>query len=248
MKKTLKMVGLILVLLIAAYFMPFIVTEGVSDKGEVIKVPFGASEVVDTGNEITFKSMRSAYAMSKDMENALMSYEVNECYGKVVYYDEDNDKSYFGFEVASNGIGSKGTYAYEKGNACKGWSADLAIKYTMPLLEEVKYDFNKALKDDEVAVLYEDGTLKKDQLVYGFINNVRLGQLSMCRIVTEEGIIDLQVLEDGTYEVRTKINGEITTKNYKHMNQFDDDTEIVAYNTKGYDEKTADVVVSWKED
>lgn len=248
MKNAVKIICLLVVIVVAAYFMPFIVTDAKSDAGEIIKVPFGAFDVQDHGDEVTFKSMRNSYGVGKDMENAMMSYEVSNCYNRVIYYDELNDKSFTGFEVKQDGIYSQGIYSYEKGNACKGWSNDLAIKYELPLLEDVKYDFNKALKDDDVAVLYKDGTLKKDQLVYGFINNVRLGQLSMCRIVTEDGIIDLQVLEDGTYEVRTKIGDEITTKVYKHMNQFDDDTEIVAYNTKGYDKKTADVVISWKED
>ncbi len=68
-----------LAVLCALYFMPFVTSGTTDDAGKNWNVPFGVSFVQRTDSSVVFRSFRSAYALGKDAENAVHSYEETGC-------------------------------------------------------------------------------------------------------------------------------------------------------------------------
>ena len=99
--RALKTAAAAVLVLAALYFLPLVVTEAGGPDGRVWHVPVFSSVREVTKDQVNITSFRSAYALKKDAENAMHSYEESKCYGTTYYVDEVNDVSFTGYDVAS---------------------------------------------------------------------------------------------------------------------------------------------------
>ena len=118
MSKKVKTIVLVIVIVIGLYFMPFITVKTSDDAGNSYVVPFLSSFVEKTEDSVIFKSIRSAYALEKDADNAFYSYGESECYGKTYFYDKANDISYYEHN-ATGAFPTKLEYKYVEKNGVK---------------------------------------------------------------------------------------------------------------------------------
>ena len=112
--RALKIAAAAVLVLAALYFMPLVVTNAGGPDGRVWHVPALSSVKDVTADQVQITSFRSAYALGKDAENAMHSYEESKCYGTTYYFDKVNDVSFTGYEVAG-GLPAKVTYSYVPG-------------------------------------------------------------------------------------------------------------------------------------
>ena len=198
--KRLKPVLLVLAVLIALYFMPFITVEQSDGAGRRWRVPFGAFYVTEGDGSITFRSYRSAYALRRDSENALHSGEEIKCVGNTYYYLEDKDVSLKGYTV-EGGFPASVTYQYESGNACKGWTFDDEVAWEAGSLADADMTIDpvKAAEDLEWFVIV-DGKALNPGIYNDFSRMVKQGVYSLLRtMIVENGevkLVDIQLLEN----------------------------------------------------
>ena len=234
MKRLLRPAAAILVILLAAWLMPFITVE--TNAGErMFRVPFGASFEKDENNIVTFTSMRSTYALEKDAKNAMYSYGESKCYGKTYYYDEANDLSYYDI-VLEGGIPSRVSYVYEKGNTCLGWSEDDEIAWPYGDPKDIDLDsvsVEEVMADEENPwFVVEDG---KSLNLAVYNNHFRMfKQGVMCYFRTmviengERSLIDIQLLdpENGAYYIRTNNAEGIEEGHYARVSEAEIDGDV----------------------
>lgn len=201
MKKSLKITLAVAAALAVCYFMPFITVSTKDSSGRTWRVPFGSSFVSDDGTQLTFSSLRSAYALSKDGANAYTSYTEATCYGKTYHYDDVNDVSFTGYTTKA-GLMNELVYTYESGNACAGWTSDDEIAWKYGDITEV--DLNTTAEEaGELGWLYiEDGTAANLAVYNNFSRCVKQEIASYLRALVHENgtvkVIDIQLKSDGT--------------------------------------------------
>ena len=197
--KRLKPLLIVLAVLAALYFMPFITVETSDSDGTLWRVPFGTSLVSKSDDSVTFSGFRSGYALAKDSENALHAGEEVKCYGETYYYREDSDISLEGYTV-DNGIPATVTFHYRKGNACLGWTGDDEVAWEVGAIE----DADLAITSEEAMELdwfvIQDGKALNPGIYNDFSRLVKQGVFSILRTLIIEGddvkIVDIQLLEN----------------------------------------------------
>lgn len=221
-----KKIILVILALVALYFMPFIIVEN-----NGVKVPFLSMNLNKGEEEITFDNIRSAYAISKDMMNAADSYEAESCYGDIVYVNEEEDFTIMDWSVEAGFPFNKGTYKIKKGNYCKGWNNDLAITYEKTLIENIDEEYYDQQAEKDECVFIKDGKIKNDSLVYGFINSSRLGIMDMVRFISKDNgleVMDIQYMENDTFEITTLKDGKIEKSKAKKLTFNEDENGLIA--------------------
>ncbi|MBQ1446508.1 MAG: hypothetical protein IIZ14_04555 [Solobacterium sp.] len=204
MSRILKRMIAALAVLCALYFMPFVTSGTTDDTGKKWNVPFGASFVQRTDSSAVFRSFRSAYALGKDAENAVHSYEETGCYGRTYYYDEVQDVSIYA-HTEENGLPSTLTYHFENGNICAGWTLDdeIAWPFGDPLASIKGLTKEKALEEGWLVI--EDGVCPNVPVYNDFSRMVKQGVFCYLRtVIYEQGVcrmIDIQLLENGHFRV-----------------------------------------------
>lgn len=214
MKKSLKITLAVLAALAVCYFMPFITVSTQDSSGRIWRVPFGSSFVSDDGSHLTFASLRSAYALSRDGANAYTSYPEKKCYGKTYHYDEANDVSFTGF-TAKAGMMNELVYTYTAGNACSGWTEDDEIAWKYGDIKDT--DLNtSADKAKELGWLYiENGTAANLAVYNNFSRCIKQEIACYLRALIHENgtvkAVDIQLKSDGmctavTWDGKEKID------------------------------------------
>ena len=205
-KKPIKIVLIVLAAVLVCYFIPFITVDTTDSSGRSWRVPFGSSFASDDGSQITFTSLRSAYALSKDGANALASYSQTTCYGKTYYYDESNDVSFTGIETKA-GLLNQFSYDYESGNACAGWTSNDEIAWKYGDIKEVDLSISKEDAKDNGWLYIEDGTAYNLAVYNSFSRYVKQEIATYLRtIVNDNGtvhVVDIQLMSDGTCTAKT---------------------------------------------
>ena len=185
--------------LAALYFMPFVTVEGKDGAGRQWRVPFGTWFVADTGNEITFRGLRSSYALAKDSENALHSGREIKCCGNTYYYQSDKDVSVSGYETGG-GLLSSVTYHYVPGDACLGWTGDDEVAWELGALSEVDPSITPEAAAEKDWFVVVDGKALNPGIYNDFSRLVKQGVYSILRtMITENGevtFVDIQLLEN----------------------------------------------------
>ncbi len=229
MKRFLKIIPAVLVLLLAAYWMPF-VTVNISADGNTYRVPFASSVEKDADGQVTFTSPRSAYALAKDADNAMFAYGEVKCRGNTYYYDEENDRSYYDVEVSS-GIPSRFSYYYEKGNACAGWTEDDEIMWPYGDPKDVdleKVDVEAVVSDEDAPwFVIENGEARNLYLYNEHFRMFKQGVMCYFRTMVIEGnerkLIDIQLLtpDAGAFYIRTNNAEGVEEGHYARVTETD---------------------------
>jgi len=231
MKKNTKRICIVLAVLAALYFMPFITVNTTAADGRVWRVPFLSSYAEDSGSELSFTSVRSAYALGKDADNALHSYTSEKCYGKTYYYDAANDVSLSGYRTSYGLPVSTLQYTYEKGNACEGWTDDDEIAWPYTPLKDLAADVTVDQAEENQWAVVQDGVMVFAAPYNNFARLVKQGMLGYLRtMIVDNGTIswvDIQNMSDGTLKVTTLKDGELNTGTYQYLS--DEDVNGVTY-------------------
>lgn len=240
-KKLIKGIVIGFVVVAALYYMPFITVETSDDQGRTWRVPFGLSFVSDDGSTLSFKGIRSGYAVKKDAENAMQSYTETKCYGNTYYYSEDNDVSFSSYDVDGQTL----AYHYVSGNACAGWSDDDEIAWALGDIEEATQGIitDEAVEKDWFVI--EDGIALNPGIYNDFSRLVKQGVYSALRTMIVEGndisFVDIQLLEEPViqtvgsnsqeayYKVTVLKDGEVSEEYYTRYSETADvDPRVVS--------------------
>lgn len=217
MNRILKRTLAALAVLCALYFMPFVASDAVDEAGQAWKVPFGASFVQRTENSAVFRAFRSAYALGKDADNAMHSYEETGCYGQTYYYDEVQNVSIYAHSE-EGGLPSTLTYWFEPGNICEGWSLDDEIAWPFGDPSEAIKGLTKEKALEEGWLVIEDGICLNVPVYNDFSRMVKQGVFCYLRtVIFEQGecrIIDIQLLENGHFRVLRCAGAAAFAKDY----------------------------------
>ena len=186
--------------LAALYFMPFVTVSSRDGSNRSWRVPFGTWFADSTDTSVTYRGVRSAYALAKDSENALHSGTEIKCYGKTYYYLEDNNVSLEGFETSS-GIPSSVTFRFKPGNACEGWSSDDEVAWELGAIEDADMSIAPQTAADELQwFVIVDGKALNPGIYNDFSRLVKQGVFSILRtMIVENGtvkLVDIQLLEN----------------------------------------------------
>jgi hypothetical protein len=225
MKKNTKRICIVLAVLAALYFMPFVTVNTTASDGRVWRVPFLSSFAEDDGSQLSFTSIRSAYALGKDAANAVHSYTSEKCYGKTYYYDAANDVSLSGYQTSYGLPLSTLRYTYEKGDACAGWTEDDEIAWPYTPLKDLDTNVTiQQAQDNEWAVV-QDGVMIYAAPYNDFARLIKEGELGYLRtMIVDNGTtswVDIQNMLDGTLKVTTLKDGELSTASYLYISDED---------------------------
>ncbi len=247
MKKSIKIILGVIILVVALYFMPFITTKTTDSDGNSYTVPFGTSFVEKTADSIVFKSIRSAYALNKDADNAFYSYGESSCYGNTYFYDESNDISYYEHE-ATGAFPTKLEYKYVEGNACSGWNTDKEVAWEYGDINDVSFDVEPSEAMDLNYFVIEDGSASNITQYNDFSRLVKQGVYSYLRTVIYENgavvkIVDIQLLENAKFKVLVRTSTETTENEYVRFSdtEKEDGSKDVSVYDKNY--KDAEPIV-----
>lgn len=69
--------------------------------------------------EATLKTLRGKKSIQKELDKMVEKYQKTNCNGKVAYYDLVNDVTIFEYNVESDGLFTKYTIKYNKGQTCE---------------------------------------------------------------------------------------------------------------------------------
>ncbi|MBQ9046683.1 MAG: hypothetical protein IJ120_02175 [Solobacterium sp.] len=236
-RKVIRTVCTAAVIVIALYFMPFITVKTTDSTGRTWRVPFGVSFRADENNTLTFSSIRSAYALGKDADNAFHSYEESKCYGRTYYYDADNDVSLVSHEE-SGILPTRLRYVYEEGNACAGWTLDDEIAWPLGEITEVNWQMTPA-EATEKGWITVDGEKALNMPAYNdFSRLMKQGVYSAQRVMLYSGenlqkIIDIQLLESGRFRIVQRTGDQVTEEIYARLSDQEDENgvkEVCVYN------------------
>ena len=217
MKRILPRTIAALAVLCALYFMPFVTSGTADDAGKNWNVPFGSSFVQRTEDSAVFRAFRSAYALGKDADNAMHSYEETGCYGQTYYYDEEQDVSIYA-HTEKNGFPSTLTYHFKEGNICAGWTLDDEIAWPFGDPLEAMKGITKEKALEEGWLVIEDGNCLNVPVYNDFSRMVKQGVFCYLRTVLYEQsecrFIDVQLLENGHFRVLYCNGAEVLEKDY----------------------------------
>lgn len=237
--KPLKVILTAAAVLLALYFMPFVTVKSRDDAGRTWRVPFGCWPAASKDGQVSFSSVRSAYALGRDAANALHSAKEIKCYGKTYYYQEDNDVSLSGFDTAS-GIPASVTFYYEPGNACLGWSGDDEVAWEVGLLDQAEFTISPQEAAEKNWFVIVDGKALNPGIYNDFSRLVKQGVYSILRTMIVEGsevkFVDIQLLEepmkqkagdneqDAYYRVAVKTAAGIDEQYYTRFSETNETT------------------------
>lgn len=197
--------------------MPFITIQKQDEQNRTWRVPFGTQFLRSEDGKLVFTSFRSAYSLGKDAENAFHMYEEKKCYGKVFYYDQDNDVSFYQ-HTEEGGLPSTLTYNYEKGDACYGWTLDDEIAWPFGKIEEVDLNLSPEEAMEKEWIVIQDGVTLNPGAYNDFSRMIKQGVYCYSRAyIIEKGetsIIDIQLLEDAKFLVRKRTKDKTTEETY----------------------------------
>jgi len=227
MKKSFRIAAIAAAVLLTVYFMPFVTVNVKDSQGRTWRVPFGVSFVQDTGSELQFSSLRSAYALGRDASNALHSYKESACYGKTYYYDAGNDVS-LAAAAAEGVLPTKLTYQYVSGNACAGWTDDDEVAWPFGSIKDAAKTADTAEEaKDHGWFIIEDGKSLNTGAYNDFARKVKQGVMCYMRtLIIESGktrYIDLQLLESGKVRVQTWDGTTATDEEYARFSDTEGD-------------------------
>ncbi len=245
MKKGLKITGIVIASAAVLYMMPFITTDTEDYAGRVWRVPFASSYAEDSGSAITFKSIRSAYALNSDAANAVHSYTEKKCYGKTYYYNADSNVSISSYTASAGFPLNSVTYEYAENDACAGWTDDDEIAWAAGSINDIdmNIDEDKAIENGWYVV--KDGTPVSSSVPFynGFARLVKQSQPSYFRtLVIENGvntIIDVQYMSDTSIVVSMRKGDSVDIQTYSYVGteEIDGTTVFCAYYGSGDQEK-----------
>lgn len=245
MKKGLKITGIIIASAAVLYMMPFVTADTVDDAGRTWRVPFASSYVSDTGTEIVFSSIRSAYALESDASNAVHSYTETKCYGQTYYYNEESNVSISSYSASAGFPMNTVTYAYTENNACAGWTDDDEIAWAVGSINDVDMNISEDQAVEQGWYVVKDGTPVSSSVPFynSFARLVKQSQPSYFRtLVIENGvnkIIDVQYMSDTSIEVSTRIGDSVDVQTYSYLGteEIDGAAVFCAYYGSGDQEK-----------
>ncbi len=233
MSRNIKIIISVIAAILVVYFVPFIVVEN-----GTYRAPFGSWNTSD-GDTISFTSLRSAYALNKDANNALHSYEEVKCYGNTYYYDEVNDVSYT--DITSNvGIVNTVVYNHVSGNACSGWTTDDEVAWPFGSIEEVDLTITLDEMNENNWLYIEDGVAMNMPIYNDFSNMCKQNVLSYMRVLVEQDgnreVFDIQLLEDGKFKVLHRTD-DVSETIYDRFSEIDVDGHrtVVVYENSSKD-------------
>lgn len=216
--KKIKIVVIVIVALIGLYFLPLFAID-VNANGKTYRVPVFSFFQSQNENSITFASVRSAYALGKDGENALHHFEEVRCYGQDYFYDASSDHTYEKISLKS-GLLNQIIFHYQQGNTCKGWTTDDEIAWPFQDIKTVVGLTRRQVVEKEYFVI---GNPNENVGKYrDFSRFAKQGVLSYLRtyIENENRWIDIQLLEDGKFKVTTlEQDGKVETTLYARFSE-----------------------------
>ncbi len=225
MNRILKRTAAALAVLLALYFMPFITTEVEDGQGQPWNAPFGVSFRSMDETSVTFSSLRSAYALGRDAENAVHSYEEEGCFGLTYYYDPVHDVSIRAHEE-HGGLPSTLVYLYDAGHVCEGWTLDDEIAWPFGDPEEAYGALTEEAALEEGWLVIRDGKCLNVPVYNDFSRMVKQGVFCYLRTVLFEGgeyrIVDIQLCEDGHFRVLECDDAGCTEKSYIRLSDSED--------------------------
>ncbi len=255
MKVKLTIVLVALAVIIGLYFMPFTTTTTNSEiSGYSFVVPSFTSFDSEEQNNVVFDSLRSSYALSKDVENALAAYESITCKTVTYYYDEMQDITINSATLHAGFPFNSVTYNYQQGNPCLGWSIDDEVAYPYQNLEQLPQELDLEAMVDMGYFVVDQGKALNYERYDRFIVNQNNGILDYLRIVNvlddqNTVIIDLQFTSDNviaitldTSRAQTTVDLALTKLSYDRIASASVDNELLIVAYDGNDSTVEDRV------
>lgn len=198
--KHLKRAAVIVILVVAVYFLPLVVVDVKGADGSVWKGPVFSSLSSVDNDSVTFSSIRSAYALGKDGENAMHYHTENTCRGISYYYDEGNDVSYYEVDSDASFPLNSVTLKYEPGDACEGWTTNDEVAWPFGDIRDVDWNITPQEAMDKDWLVIVDGKAQNPGVYNDFSNMVKQGVYCLIRTVIYEGdsvssVVDIQMME-----------------------------------------------------
>ena len=186
-------------LAVALYFLPLFATDIQAADGSMWKGPVFSRVQEDTGEAVIFSSLRSAYALQKDGENAVHAHEEKKCRGTSYYYDAENDVSFYGVSGRA-GLLNEVALHYQQGDACQGWTTNDEVAWPFGKITDVDFQIKPQEALEKGWLVIEDGKAANPARYNDFSNMVKQGVYCYLRtMLYEDGrlvrIIDIQMLE-----------------------------------------------------
>ncbi len=224
MKRIIYGMIVLIIALVALYLMPLTTTVSqVTDSGYTFVTPVLSNYQKDENNNAFFMSLRSHYALQKDIKNALATYEPVTCKLVTYYYDESQDYAINDVSIQSSFLVNTIIYNYQKGNPCEGWTTDMEVKYpfgnsdeiTSINIEELSSQNNMIITNDEVINIH---------LYDNFLVNQNNGILDYLRIINVASENSIQII-DLQYTSQNNIIVTIDDTRYKDESSTSDVSE-----------------------
>ncbi len=216
LKKNITIVLCIIILMVGAYFLPLPTNRtNPTDDGHRFVVPSFMMVEQSSESSVTFTSFRSNYALTKDLANALATYDVVVCQATQYYYDESEDIAITKATLNADQLLNTLTYEYVSSNPCLGWTTDDEVKYYYSDLSALDEELVvEELLDTNYVIITEDETHNIDY-INSFYHNHQNSIPAYLRIVDlskEQTVVDFQHLQDNTVRItvdQTRSGGTI---------------------------------------
>lgn len=225
----------VMIMLMIPYGTSFYISDA---SGVILEVPkFVISKEECCNYSASFTTIRSSWALKKDLEAMIDKYEPLNCDDKIYYYNREKDYTITDYGVIERKIFNEVFITYGKGNSCD-------IKTAFKKLELLDNDFSlKDAKKDGNYVIDGENVYNAESYD-NFMKNVKDKIPSILRIVTtnKEGdvlITDLEYLKngkfivtyDGTRDRHAKDHRSIVAYKYEHLGVTKKNM-VYAYNGK----------------
>ncbi len=212
MSKKIKIALYVVIGLILLNLMPFITVQTKDDAGRSWRVPFASRFVSKDDTSVSFKSIRSKYALEKDSQNALHSYTEVKCYGKKYFYDKANDVTILDAKVDGSLLNHRLTYSLEGGNLCGGWTNDDEVAFAFGPIDDVDLNISVEEALEKEWFVVKDGKALNAAAYHDFARMVKQGVYCMERMIVIDGnhrsIVDMQVMESCPKPFRVTVRDE----------------------------------------
>lgn len=242
MRQTLKRLAIGILIVLAMYYMPFITIRVQDNLGRSWRVPFGTQFSQAQDDKLIFTSFRSAYSLGKDADNAFHTYEEKKCYGKTYYYDKDNQVSFYE-HTETGALPTTLTYNFEAGDACLGWTLDDEIAWPFGKIEDVDMNLSAEQAMENEWIVIKDGKTLNVGAYNDFSRMIKQGVYCYSRAYIIDGnqtkVIDIQLLEDGKFLVRTRSGETIEEKTYVRFSDKEENgkKDVTVYEIQDKDAK-----------
>ena len=147
----------------------------------------------------TFSSLRSVWALKKDMENILKNYEVLNCEGNTYYYNENENYTITDYNIKQGILFNQILLNYGNGNSC-----NIDTKFKKLELLPSDFSLEDAIKDGNYVI--KDNKVYNKEAYINFMDNVKNNIPSTLRIVTKNSngavlITDVEYTKEGKYVI-----------------------------------------------